>query len=234
VELGHCLVDQARMLYDYGDQDDATVDKDDLAPWIRDTDWSEMDIDGGTYHLVLEPVNYLVGAREGRLAQVAELGKNGLIPDPAMQADLFDEPDIQRANRTILGPKHRLDRVMQGLADPKVPMLDLQPDQYMNLPLALLMANGELNEAMSHYKPGQPDDKLDQVCDRYRQFIELVKQEQARGQGMGVSPAGAQMNNIVAAQSAASLLPGMGGAPQPPMAPGGAAGPVVPPGTTIQ
>ncbi len=243
VELGHIIVDQARALYcaahpDEDDDEDAKrepfeeqpdkTDEDDLAPWIKNTDWSEMDIDGGTYHLVLEPANFIADSRAGRFSDIAELGKNGLIPDPAMQADLFQEPDIQRANRTILGPKHRLDRVMEGLANPEVDLLSIQPDQYMNLDLGILMANGELNEAESHRRPGVEDETLDLVCDRYRQWIDMAKQQKQQGAGLGVSPQGAQMNNIVAAQNAGGLLPSMGGAPQPGMAPPGAAGPGVP------
>jgi hypothetical protein len=104
---------------------------------------------------VLEPVNYLADSRAGRLSQVAELSKNGLITNPAMQADLFNEPDLQRANRSLLGPKHKLDRIMSDLANPKVDMYDLTPDQFTNLDLGIEMALGELNEAESHAEPAR-------------------------------------------------------------------------------
>lgn len=239
VKLGKCLTWLASDLYKaaHGKNDNEHCyeeqpeygGKDELAAWIAGTDWSKLDLDSGDYHLVLEPVNYLADSREGRLSQVAELGKNGLIPDPAIQADLFDEPDIQAANRIILGPKHKLDMMMEGLADPDVPMFELLPDQYTNLALGVLMAKGELNEAEASRKFDREDPELEVVCERFREWIEHAKQQidLAKSGDASVSPAGAMPANMVAAQSAATLQPDLmapppvtgpaGGAPMPPI-----------------
>lgn len=202
------------------DESPDVIAEDDLAAWIKGTDWSKLDLESGDFHIVLEPVNYLADAREGRLAQVGELGKNGLIPDPAIQADLFDEPDIQAANRIILGPKHKLDMIMEGLAEPDVPMFELQPDQYTNLALGVLMAKGELNEAEASRRFDREDADLELVCDRFRQWIEMAKDQLARSKpsDQAVSPAGMMAANMGPAQSAMSLQPGLGAPPPaPPM-----------------
>jgi hypothetical protein len=236
VELGQRLVDGAQDLYDeahgnlehpYDEAPDAIPAKK-LAAWIRETEWNKIEIDSGAYSLTLEPVNYLSDSRAGRLAQVAELGQNGLIPDPSIQADLFDEPDIRRANRTILGPKHKLDMVMQYLADPDVPMIELQPDQYTNLALGVLMAKGELNEAESMRNPKKPDAKLEVVLERYREWIELAKDQIKKSKGGDAAPSlpGMMANNMGAAPNAGTLQPGLMGGPAP-MAP--PPGPGMPP-----
>ena len=219
---------------DVYDETPAAPGKKDLASWIGDTDWSKLDLECGDFHIVLEPVNYLAASREGRLAEVAELGKNGLIPDPAIQADLFDEPDIQAANRIILGPKHKLDMMMEGLADPSVPMFELQPDQYTNLALGVLMAKGELNEAEASRKFDREDPELEEVCERFRQWIELAKNQikTAAAGDQSVSPAGAMAAGTMPALNAGNLQPGLmpGAAPAP--APGPAGMPM-PPGLPL-
>lgn len=238
VELGQCLVDGARDLYDeshgklehpYEEAGDP-IPKEELAAWIRETEWNKVEIDSGAYSLTLEPVNYLSDSRAGRLSQVAELGKNGLIPDPSIQADLFDEPDIRRANRTILGPKHKLDMIMQYLADPTVPMVELQPDQYTNLALGVLMAKGELNEAEASRNPKKPDEKLEQVLERYREWIELAKDQIKKSKAGDAAPSlpGMMANNMGAAPNAATLQPGLMGGPAPMAPPPGPGAPPLP------
>jgi hypothetical protein len=214
-----------------GDFDEIpTIEEDKLAPWIAETDWSKLTLDDGKYECVLEPVNYLAEAREGRLAQVAELGKNGLIPDPSIQADLFDEPDIQRANRVILGPKHKLDNIMEALANVKVPLELLAPDQYTNLALGVLMAKGELNEAESKKRYDKEDPELEEVLERYRWWIERAKGEITKSKNVDAAPSlpGMMAANMGAAPNAMDLQPGLMGAP--PMDPMAQAGAVPPAG----
>jgi hypothetical protein len=241
VTLGAVTVYMAKDLYkqahpdkddecEHFDEEPDPIPKGKLAAWIEGTDWSKLDLERGNFHLVLEPINYLADSREGRLDQVSELGKNGLIPDPSIQADLFDEPDIQAANRIILGPKHKLDMIMEGLADPEVPLYELQPDQYTNLALGVLMAKGELNEAEASRKFGRDDPDLETVCERFREWIELAKNQIkiSKAGDMSASPPGMMADNMGAAPNAMDLQPGLmpGAAPMP--APG-PAGPMPPP-----
>lgn len=184
----------------YFDQDEDVIDKKDVAEWIDEVEWDKVEIDGGPYHLVLEPVNYLADARGGRLAQVGELKANGLIPNPAIQADLFNEPDLQRANRTLLGPKHKLDRMMSDLANPKIAMIDIAPDQFTNLDLGIEMALGELNEAES--QRNTPDI----ILDRFREWIGLAR-DQKKLRAESAPPALTPIDStMTAAQPPAPLL----------------------------
>jgi hypothetical protein len=197
VLLGASTIDLAQDIADevsgelapYFSKDEDVIEK--AASWIDEIEWEKIEIDSGSYHLVLEPLNYLADSRAGRLSQVSELSKNGIITNPVIQADLFNEPDLQRANRTILGPKHKLDRIMSDLANPEVDMYELAPDQYTNLDLGLEMALGELNEAESMRSPPA------EILDRYRTWITLAREQkqkrEAPAPGMPAAPAGAPM-----------------------------------------
>lgn len=229
IGLGH--IDQARMMHDeangkveklFPEQPDP-IEKKCLAAWIRDNSWPDVDIDGGDYHLTLEPENFITGVRGGKLNEVNEAAKAGLIPDPSLTAALFEEPDIARANRGILGPVHRIEQCLSDLANPKVPYIECAPDPEMNRALAKLLAIGELEEAKSRKAS-------DEVCQRFRDFISDCKRlDDLAAQGAQAAPslAGAQANNVVAQGNAGDLL-GAGGPP--PMGPPGAAPPMPPPG----
>lgn len=235
VGMGMRTVDRARMMYDeafhpakraFEEQPDP-FEKNELASWIRDHEWPEVDIDGGNYHLVLEPVNYLASSREGRLEDVAELAKAGLIPDPTMTAELFDEPDLVSINRPILGPIRRIRRCLSDLTDLKVPYINCAPDNYTNVALAELLASGELEDLRSHKKF---DPRIEQ---RFMDYLADVKRIKSQG---AKSLAGAQANNVVAQQNAADMMGG-GAPPMPGAPPAGPPGappmpPMPPPGIT--
>ncbi len=188
------------------------ITKAELAPWIRENEWDKVDIDAGDYHLTAEPINFIPDTRSGKLSAVAELSQAGLIPDPTMTADLFDEPDIARANRSILGPKHWLDHVLESLADPKVPMLDILPDQFDNLELGLRLVKGELKEAQANRAT---DDELE----RYREWIAAAKVEMSTAKAGMAPPAPPPMPGMDPMSD-----PGLAGQPGPlpgiPMQPG--------------
>lgn len=231
IDLAQDIADEvAGKLEPYFDQDETTIDE--AAEWIDEIEWDKVQIDSGPYHLILEPINYLADARGGRLSQVAELGKNGLIPNPAIQADLFDEPDIQRANRTILGPKHKLDRIMEDLANPDVPMIDIAPDQYLAGPaldLGIEMAIGELSEAEAQRNPLKPDAQLDEVCQRYRDWIGLAR-EQKNMRAEAVPPAPVPMPGMDPSMAGAAPMPPLNGPPAlPAPAPAPGPAPLIPP-----
>jgi hypothetical protein len=221
VEVGQLHIDEARQMYMEAKAEGASEMKR-LAPWIRDNDWARIEIDGGSYHLTIEPINFLPDTRAGKLSAVAELSKAGLIPDPTMTADLFDEPDIARANRTILGPKHRLDEVMEGLADTSVPMMDLLPDEYDNLELGVLMAKGELKEAQANHAD-------ESELERYREWIGAAKAmvDKSKAAPMGSPSLPGMMDaGMGPAPNAMTLQPGLAGPPGQP----GPAMPPLPPG----
>jgi len=228
IDEARCMWDEAHGNYEHMfEEQPEPIGKKQLAPWISEIDWRKIDIDSGDYHLTIEPINFLPDSRAGKLSFVKELSAAGLIPDPTMTADLFDEPDIARANRTILGPKHNLDRIMEGLADPDVDYIDVAPDPYMNLALGVLMAKGELNDAQSHLCSDAADRaRLDVVLDRYRTWIEDAKLLIDKANNAPSMP-GMQAANMGASPNAATLQPGLGGDAGGPMSPG--AGPGAPP-----
>lgn len=215
VEIGQLHIDEAKAMYEeaHCSEDEKAADcltPKDLAPWIAEHEWNKVEIDEGNYHLTVEPINFIPDSRAGKLSAVAELSKAGLIPDPTMTADLFDEPDIARANRSILGPKHRLDEIMEGLVELSTPMIELLPDEYDNLALGILMAKGELKDAQAHKAP-------DEVIDRYHQWIEAAYALDAKAKS-APSLAG-MMPTSMGPEANAMTLQGMGGAPgaAPPM-----------------
>lgn len=210
IDLAQDIADEVKgKLEPYFDQKEDTLEH--AAEWIEELDWRKVQIDSGPYNLILEPINYLADSRAGRLSQVAELAKNGLITNPAVQADLFDEPDIQRANRTLLGPKHKLDRIMEDLANVDIPMFDIAPDQFTNLDLGIEMALGELNEAEA--QPNAPAE----VLDRYREWINLAREQKKQREPAMPAP--------IDPMAAAAPPPVVGPAPMPQMPL-----PVMPPG----
>lgn len=223
-DIGTLLIDEARALDEEAKSGDSDLKPSDLAPWIREIEWKKIDIDSGDFHLGVEPINFLPDSRAGKLSWVKEATSAGLIPDPSMTADLFDEPDIARMNRTTLGPKHNLDRIMEGIADPEVDMLELAPDEYMNLPLGVLMAKGELNEVQAEMGNNPSEEDL-AIQDRFRQWIDLAKQAMQAGQPANASPSLPGMPvgpNMPAMPTAGSLQPGLGAGGPPMPAPPGA------------
>ncbi len=239
VEVGRGICDEARAMAEEAkagdegktfDEQPDPIAKADLAPWIAEHDWTKVLIDEGDFHLTLEPINFLPDSRAGKLSFVAEMSKAGLIPDPTMTADLFDEPDIARMNRATLGPKHNIDRALEGLASEEVPMLELMPDPSWNLELAVLMAKGERNEAQAEEAPPE-------VIDRYDGFINQCERLIKLARSGAVSLPGMQSTAMGAAPNAATLQPGLAGPPMPvPGAPppGMDMGPGMPPGAMIQ
>lgn len=163
VDLGALIIDQAHEIaeeYSRGEQ----------APWIAEHRWEDVDLDGGRHHLRLEPENFLPGTRAGRLAAATELFKSGLIDAPGMTA-LFSEPDIQSANRTILGPQNAIGRVMEDIFDPKVPLYTIVPDSFFPFDLGIKTAVAEYCDAWA-------DGASQDLLGRCRRWIELARHAQ--------------------------------------------------------
>lgn len=215
LELSRIHIDEARSLYDEAINGiDAekewphppAVNKSDLAPWIREIDWSKIQIDEGNYHLVMEPINFLPDSRAGRLSFVSELKNLGLIPDPTMTASLFDEPDISSMNRSILGPINNIKRMLEDLADPDVDIQDCLPTSYTNPALFVLMAKGEMEEAASHRNVPMS------VLERYDKAIKYAKDLRDMQMSSASLP-GMQSSNMVSAPNASTLQSGVSPGP---------------------
>lgn len=174
VDIGMLVVDEARAIYN-------ELPKSEMAPWIAEHRWHKMDIDEGLYHLKLEPINFLPDTRAGKLSAVTELGQAGLIQDPTDTLDLLDEPDLQRMNRKLLGPRKSIARVMSELAETDVPLYTLAPDAFFPLEAGIAEARAELNDAWANRAP-------DAVLERFRKWIEMAETEKDRAATAGVAP----------------------------------------------
>ena len=210
VDLGMILLDGAKMI-----AADKDIDRSKKAPWIREIEWDKFDFDNGAYHLTPEPINFLPDTRAGKLDALGDLGKiPGLLTNPMQTASLFEEPDIQRTFRHLLGPYRMLEKVMEMLGDEGVSISDCVPTPQMQPELAKQMAEGELGNA---YSEGAGDELLG----RYRWFLQMLEELQKikmtppATSDMGQGPPG-----LPPGPPDAPTGPGPMGPPGPPGAPG--------------
>lgn len=214
VDVGQILLDEAKDLaadYESGELADGI----ELAPWIDEIEWDRFDFDGGTYHLNIEPINFLPDTRAGKLDAVGDLAKiPGFLTNPLQTASLFEEPDLQREFRHLLGPKRMLERVMEALGDTTVPLMECVPTKYMDPMLAEQMATGEMGNA---YSEGADDDLLG----RYRWFLQMLEglNKMLAPQPAAPMPDPNAMPPGAAPPGGPMPMPGPGIPPGPPMAP---------------
>lgn len=232
VDLGRCMIDEARDIA----QDDE-IKESEKAEWIRKTDWKRVEVDEGPFHLILEPINFVPDARSGKLATVNEMASAGLLTDPMQIAALFDEPDIARANRHLLGPYRMLEKWTELLGDEDYPLEQLTPTPLIvaHVQLATQMCEGELANVIAEEDEDHPNDV---VQERYRWALSMLEAEAKQA---AAPPPGAPAPGMGAP---APMDPtAMPGGPMPPAAPGMdpmggmtaqlAAGMQPPPGTVL-
>lgn len=208
VDLGSLILDEARAIA----ADEACERK---APWISELEWKRIDVDSGTFRLVLEPINFLPDTRAGKLSHVKELADAGLLQSPMQTAALFDEPDIARANRYLVGPYRMLERWCEDIADPDIALEDLAPGALhaAYIDQAKEMLKGELaNQMAESGMPPTPEDEV--IQERFRAILKLL--EGAAG-GVGPAPAVPGPAPMMPGDPMAAGAPPM---PMPPAAPG--------------
>jgi len=168
VQAGLVMLDEAKDLADDAAAEDSKIE---LSSWIKNIEWKKFEFDGGTYHLFVETANFIPETRGGRLDVLGDLTKiPGFMSNPLQIAALFEEPDIARANRHLLGPMRLLEHTMEMLADEEVPESVCVPTPYMlTVPgLAKQMAIGELGNATA-------EDAPEEVLSRYRWFLRMLE-----------------------------------------------------------
>ncbi len=223
-DLGQLTIDEARAIAD--DKKAGRLEHK-PAKWITEIEWHRVDIDGGDYHLSIEPQNFLPDTRAGRLSFIGELAKAGLITGKENILSLFDEPDMARANRYILGAIRNIERMIEGICDPRVPLSAVLADPHMNLSLAMEMVVGEYNNAQAE---GLNDEKRgEEVHERFRVVIDSIKalqSEATAGEAPPAPPGGGMPPGAPTDQSGmplAAMPPPMATMPPQPTAPGMAA-----------
>lgn len=231
-EIARIMLDEAREMYqeaktgkvdaEEGWEAGEAIGKDELAPWIAEHEWDRVDIDGGLYTLTLEPINFLPDSRAGKLEGVDLLGKAGLIPDPTMTASLFDEPDVRRMNRYILGAIDNIERMIEDLTDPSIPIENCLPTKYSNLALFVNMVKGEMEELSANREDEAIIDRFDHAL-KYAK--DLIDQDSA-----APSLPGMQSVQMGPAPNAGTLPPGTIPGAGPPPVPGGPMPGMAPPG----
>lgn len=215
VDVGALMIDEARAI-----ASDMSVPASEKAPWIREHKWKKIDLDEGLYHLKLEPKNFLPDTRAGRMQAVDAAGQAGLIKDPTDMLELMEEPDLQRVNRRLLGPKRAIARLMEDLVDLDVPLYELAPEAFFPTEDAIAEARAELNDAWATDAP-------EIILQRFRDWIRVAEytlDQNAQsmpamgpaGPGPGMAAGGPMASSTVPpGQPPGSLPPG---AEAPPMA----------------
>lgn len=131
---------------------------------IQKLDYDKVTLKEGSYRLRMEPIGFLPDTRAGKLSVVEQLAKAGVIPQ-WMVPMLFDEPDLQEANRILLAPIKNCLRKMDDLIEVDEPMP--MPEEYNDLDVELEIAKGYYNWVQAEKAP-------DDVQDRFRQYIDMV------------------------------------------------------------
>lgn len=214
VDLGALVLDEARAISAGQADPDEDGEREEIAPWIKAHKWEEIDIDRGSYKLKLEPINFLPGTRSGKLEAIDSAAQAGIIRDPDDVLDLFDEPDLQRVNRKLLGPRRAIARLLRDLVDTSVNLFELQPDPWFPLESAMATVQAELNDAWA-------DDAPEEVLQRFRDWLTLAEAEQKRR--APPPPTDPTMAGPPPADGA-----GLGGAPPPAPPPAGPIPPAAP------
>jgi hypothetical protein len=172
---------------------------------IEQLEYDKVSLKTDEYKLQLEPVNFLPDTRAGKLSAVGQLAQAGIIPQ-WLAAALFDEPDLERANRITLSAFWNAERKMEDLADETKEMPVPSP-AYNDIDLEITMCKAYTNHAEAEHAP-------DEIQDRYRQYLSLLgdaKQQQQAALAPPMPPG--QMNGPAALPGAQPMLPQ--GAPMP-------------------
>jgi len=131
---------------------------------IQKLDYSKVALKEGTYRLRIEPQGFIPDTKAGKIAVVEQLAKAGVIPQWLVPM-LFDEPDLNEANRLMLSPIKNALRKMELLMDEDKPMP--MPEQYNDVEL-------ELHVVVAYYNWVQCEEAPESVQERFRQYADLA------------------------------------------------------------
>jgi hypothetical protein len=136
---------------------------------IQRLDYNKVVLEEGTYRMRIEPVGFLPDTRAGKLSVVEQLAKAGVIPQWLVPT-LFDEPDLQEANRIMLAALKNCLKKMDILADEDKPAPI--PAPYNDLDLELKIATAYCNHVEAEDAPPEIllrfTDYLDNVTDLHK------------------------------------------------------------------
>lgn len=180
---------------------------------IEKLDYDKVALEQGQYRMKIEPVGFLPDTRAGKLAVVEQLGEAGVIPQWIIPT-LFDEPDINEANKLLLAPYRNCMRKMDECTNVELPLP--MPEAYNDLDLELKISTAFYNYMQAEKAPFE-------IQDRFKQYVDLVthalKQKNAQTGAMPpgtVAPGAAPMGP--AEQPMPGGVPAMPQGPVPPPA----------------
>lgn len=130
-------------------------------------DWDKVAIREEHYQLSIEQTSFIPRTRAGRLAIIAELVKNRMIPEWAAAAS-FQEPDVAHINRIVLAKYHNAERIMEILGNPNVEA---------PVPLAMYDLTLHLAFAVAYYNYAEYAKASDQVLRRYMDYANMCAEK---------------------------------------------------------
>lgn len=139
---------------------------------LRSIDWDKVDLERDQFSYRLEAANFLPETRAGKLSAIAELSKAGVFTDPNVIASLFDEPDLERANRLRNAGTDAIERMLEAAEDPDVD--PPTPDVHLDLAQAQEMGKQYYRRLLANNAP-------EEVLSRVRDFVEMCKAIADRG-----------------------------------------------------
>lgn len=191
--------------------------------FLREIDWSEVNMDEDQYVLRAYPTSALPSTPAGKFAQINDLARAGYI-DESTARKLMDFPDLAQV-QTLLGAAE--DWVMKSLDDIIERSKFTPPDALMNLQLAETLCVQEVATGSAN---DMEEDKLDML----RDWLMQVKYMQ--GKGATATPEAAQPGQVASSAGVGAVptqgdaLAATGGAMQGVMPQGLPPGAMLPPG----
>lgn len=215
---GQCFIDASARVARRRAEDSGKKRKYVAVSWktrdaIERLEYDKVELKEGQYKLQIEAVNFLPDTRAGKLAVVEQLAKAGVI-EQWLVPTLFDEPDLIQANGIILAAFKNCMRKMDELADPDPPMP--LPEPYNDLDLELKLSTAFYNRVQEEKAP-------DEIQDRFRQYVDAVREAIKQKNAQAPMPPGAVAPGPAPMAPAEGPLPGgvpvmpSGPAPQPAM-----------------
>lgn len=141
--------------------------------FIREIDFARVDLRENQYEIGMYPVSMLPATPAGRLQTVSEMYEKGLIADREEALALLDFPDLESTMNLQLAAIDDIKRILEGVLDEETPKYE-PPEPFMNLQLALRMAQSAFNRARSENTPDDRQQLLLKFADDTKWMIDQL------------------------------------------------------------
>lgn len=151
LEAAKIYIDLAKELYESDKKLSVRIKGD---KFIETINWSEVDLDEDQYMMHMYPTSSLSSSPSGRLADIQDLLKAGII-DPTMGRELLNFPDLQGYERRVNAPIENIERIIERMI---VKGEYTTPEPYQNLALGMTMMQ---ESYLMYQNMNAPDERLD-------------------------------------------------------------------------